>query len=398
MTYTNSTYLSTNSSLQVISNFSLPLEKSIRYNIVAVNNKYTQSSIIDIVHNGITTAAIQNSMNTSALTSMVFSTEIYNNVGRLTVSPSSNSTSFAIIKQSIDCVNFGDSIQSGYNILGPIGFGYYSANSTVQKITIRQPQFLQTFTDANTYIVNNYTQNVEYSNTILSGAWQSRNGATVSGNTYTSSGQPDSYMFQQLSVEIGQMYRISGNVTTTGGPSNIFVIDNLSSSSKYIDSKIEGQVNVDLFFTPTSNTVIVGVGNGKLNSSVGFNSMSVKRAGPFHTYDHTQGTFVVSWRGYNSNSSLIVLSGSQGNHSLQIVSGQVLFDNIVCGPELDYNNVRIYNELDCGVIIALNQETIQVAGTLNRSIQSCMINSIVKDFTYTTTATLDTTLTEFIYV
>lgn len=346
---TEITYISSNTSLQVIDTFDVPTVSSIKYEIQIASNTEISTSTFSVTHDGTSTSEFQMGISDTGTRPIEITSDITDYVGYIRATPNYDVTTFKMVRTDVLCNNYSENTMSGKTILGDIGFGVsFDTNSA----TVRQDgnnQYGDPYMMFGEYI----EQNPELLNTV----WQSENFSVISAtnNTYTitSSSFTNNYQYKVIPVQVGKVYQISGNSYyipteddsigrgqgTTGTPA-IRVGDTPGSADLFQTIPVETSTAFSGQFTPSSNTIYVSAGFGKLNTKLVIDELSLKEVSPFNTYDQNMGTFYMSWDSFAANSNILKLSAMDG--SIQTVS--ISSDNnviITCNSGIVHSGLQL---------------------------------------------------------
>lgn len=320
---TEITYISSNTSLQVIDTFDVPTVSSIKYEIQIASNTEISTSTFSVTHDGTSTSEFQMGISDTGTRPIEITSDITDYVGYIRATPNYDVTTFKMVRTDVLCNNYSENTMSGKTILSNTGFGI---NFTHDNATVRQ--------DGNNQYGDPYTLFGEYIRQdpeLLNTVWLSENYSEISssGNTYTitSSSFTNNYQYQAIPVEVGKVYQISGNSYYIPGM-DTNAKDNSQGSIGSPAIKVgQTQGSADLFqlipsetstaftgyFTPMTDVVYVSAGFGKLDTVLVIDEPSLKEVSPFNTYDQNMGTFYMSWDSFAANTNIVKLTSVDGS-------------------------------------------------------------------------------------
>jgi hypothetical protein len=277
----------------------------LNYKIQATSANDVSVSNLDVMHNGVKSSDYLMASSLSNSRPVKFSSAIDALTGKISVTPRSGNTLFTITRNETPSDPYGENTPSGKLIPGNTGIGI--SFTAPYNLTVRQENYNQ---------YKSTTGNVGPDTTLsdLLTDWTSYNGSFWEGNTVIASSVSNNFQYKQVDVVPGKVYQLQSNCSietpntvsstysSTGIP-NVSVGDDLTTSNYVYYTPVEFQVSstrVD-WFAPTSNTIFVKIGNGRLNSKLNVSFIELKELVPFDTYDQFQGTIVLEWSGAVAN-------------------------------------------------------------------------------------------------
>lgn len=408
---TQTTYTSTNTSLQPISNFSLPTEKMLKYTIQVQTPQDIETSVIEIVHDGISIQETQVSHSLSNTVPIEFTTSIFNNTGRLLCQPRANSSVFTIQKEVVRSDLYSENTVSGRRIKSDEGVGVYFVNNA-NNMTIRQ-EGNNFFGNSADYITAGVMGPIVQKAELLGSTWESYNGAiSVEQSPYTvveSSGQPKNCIYQKINVTPGQLYRLSGNAYFTSasviakqgnrgsnGEPAVFVGNGPGDRDYDIFFTDTAEETFEIFFTPTQEEVYVNIGIGTIGFNLHYQNISLRESGPFNTYDQTSGAMFIKWNAVTAPQSLLTFVSTGTNNVITINSANsIVINDSVCGPQYPINTLAFnYTSSGTQVTINGNSSFYTNATSLNGGIKQLIFNSLLEEFSYMSSPISNSVLVE----
>ena len=410
-------YISTNTASQAIDTFDPPTEQSLIYEIVTYTNTDISTIHLTLNHDGVSTAEYQSGFSLSNTRPLIFSTDIDTSnssqyTGRILVTPSTAQTTFKISRTPVLCNLYSENTTSGRMIHSNTGMGIHFASNTM---TVRQ--------ENNNFFGNVY--NFMSSNTLgpssqnpeLLTTWISTSGSGISINntvlTITSSAVTNNYQYQEIDVEVGKVYKLSGNAYYADSDTPNAYIETeiarqipsirIGSTPSAIDyynfQPTTSDTSFSTTFAPTTDKVYISIGNGKLNSILVANNISFKEASPFNSYDYTQGTIYTKWNAVAAGNTLHTFNTTDGytrrayidsSNNLIITCNDV---TVNCGAQSTTNKV-VYTYSNGSIIASLNGGAIvsNVIITPISKVANLAFTSLPLEFSYMAEVLSNTTI------
>jgi hypothetical protein len=408
---TNTTYVSTNTSLQTISTFSLPTEKMIEYIIQVQTPQDIETSVVEIVHDGISIEEYQKSHSLSNTMPIEFYTSIVNNTGVLRCSPRANSSIFNIQKQVTECTLYSENTVSGRRIKTDEGMGvYFTGNAN--NMTIRQSGN-NFFGNSIDYITGSTMGPIVQKEELLADEWIPFNGSTSalqsSYTVFTSSGQPKNCLYQELNVIPNQLYKVSGNayfVSATvnskfpnrgmNGEPMVFVGNAPGDTDYTVYYSTDTEEAFEFFFTPTQNPVYLCVGGGQISYELYATNLSARESGPFNTYNQTEGAMFLKWNTISAPGNLLTFVSLEQNNTITIDgTNNIYINNVNCGPQYAVNKMA-FNYTANGIQVTLNGNSsfYQSSIPLNNQIKQLTFNTVPEEYAAMSSPISNSTLVE----
>lgn len=389
-------YTSTTLSTQILDTFDLPTEKIIYYKINVISGNTSWYSTLDINHDGIQTSEEQIALAKSGITPLEFVTSISNNVGTVSVTPTTIPTTFSIERNSIACNLYSENTLSGRNILTEEGLGIYFSGAN--NITIRQSNN-NIFTYANAYVTSGVMGPIKTKNNILTD-WSATNGSLlVADDDYqvvVSSGQKNNCQTQILNLSPGKNYILSGNAYYTTdsnisyapedrdtGPSKIQIGTEFNIDNYGVYFATATDTSFSIIFSATSNTAHVSFGFGDINNRLYVKDFELKEYVPFHTYDQDKGAMYINWSAVAAGNTILSLNSSNSNNRIYIDSSNNVFINTVnCGSQ-QVTNKLVFNYNANGISVSRNGNSIITSSVaFDKYITSAVFVSNPNEFGY----------------
>jgi hypothetical protein len=390
------TYTSTNTSLQVIDTFDLPTEKIIHYAVHVTPGNTTYYSALDISHDGIQTSEHQYSLAKDGLTPLEFVVLIANNVGIVSVTPTTIPTTFSFERTAIACNLYSENTLSGRNIKTEEGLGIYFNGSN--NITTRQLNN-NIFDNANVYMTSGVLGPIKTRSNLL-GAWTPTNGSIriVDGNAQIaiSSGQKNNCLTQTISVLPGKRYILTGNAYYTTdenystqqsdrdtGASRIEVGTEFGKSDYggYIGTLTEAAFSI--VFSAITETAHVSFGFGDINNRLVVEDLELKEYAPFHTYNQDEGSIYIKWNAVAAGNTILSLNASNANNRVHVdASNNVFINTVNCGSQQAINKI-VFNYNANGIVASRNGNAIILSvDTFSKYIANAVFVSLPDEFAY----------------
>ena len=390
------TYTSTNTSLQVIDTFDLPTEKVIHYAVHVTPGNTTYYSSLDISHDGIQTSEHQYSLAKDGLTPLEFAVSIANNVGIVSVTPTTIPTTFSFERTAIACNLYSENTLSGRNIKTEEGLGIYFNGSN--NITIRQLNN-NVFDNANVYMTSGVLGPIKTGSNLLE-AWTPTNGSIriVDGNAQIaiSSGQKNNCLTQTISVLPGKRYILTGNAYYTAdenystqqpdrdtGASRIQVgtAFGVNDYGGYIATLTDTAFSI--IFSATTETAHVSFGFGDINNRLVVEDFELKEYAPFHTYNQDEGSIYIKWNAVAAGNTVLSLNSIDANNRVHVdASNNVFINTVNCGSQQAINKI-VFNYNTNGIVASRNGNAIiSSADTFSKYIANAVFVSLPDEFAY----------------
>jgi hypothetical protein len=393
---TNTVYTSTNTSLQTIDTFVLPTEKIIHYDVYVTAGNTTHLSTLDISHDGIQTSEMQYSLAKDGITPLEFVVSIANNVGIVSVTPTSIPMTFSIERIAIACNLYSENTLSGRNIKTEEGLGIYfnSANN----ITIRQSNN-NVFTYANAYVTSGVMGPIQTKDNLLLNYVDTNGSILTTDGDYlvvVSSGQKDNCQTEEISVLPGKRYILTGNAYYTAdqnysvhegprdtGASRIEVGTSFGSNDLGDYNATFEDTAFSIEFSADSDTIHVSFGFGDINNRLYVKDLILKEYAPFHTYNQDEGTIYLKWDAVVAGNTVLSLNSLDSNNRIYVDASNNIFINTVnCGAQSVTNKIAVSYSAN-GIVASRNGNAIiSSADTFSKYIANAVFNSIPLEFAY----------------
>lgn len=377
-------YVSTNTNIQSIDSFDLGQIKSIDYNITSSNATEATLSKAKVLTNGLDCFNQQEGISTLNQVPPSLSSNVVNYRGMVYVQPKSyTETIFTIDKIETLANNYGEHIKGGSKILGSQGIGVHLANT----IMVVRQENNNIVCNPNTFIVGNTLGPIAVGNNLSTNSWQTYNGATLEVNNneliVTSSGQIQSYIYQDIDVEIGKVYNISGSIYSIEPEQNIAKVSGQSQSgdsfvkiTNSLDSEeivsnyqiSDTNQNFSKTFSSDTNKIVIKIGYGSRSVKTVVTDFTLKEIVPFKTYNQNNGTFYFKWNTLPINSKIFELKGNDSSRlELSIDSSNFIKLHIIykdksetisiIGTQLANNNIAFSYTSSNSVVYSINGNT-----------------------------------------
>jgi len=401
----NVVYTSTNTSSQAIDTFDLPTEKIINYKIHVVAGNTTYYSTLDVTHDGILTSEQQYALAKSGITPLELVVSIANNAGIVNVTPAVIPTIFSIEKNVVQCNLYSENTLSGRNIKTAEGVGIYFSGAN--NITIRQSNN-NVFTDANTYVTSGVMGPVKsIDNLITSLSPSNGNILAIDGDyqVFISSGQKDNCQTQQVDIEVGKLYILSGNAYYTTdsipaylperdtGPSRIEVGTTFGENDYGGYTVTTSESSFSIVFAATTSTAIASFGFGDINNRLYIKNLQLNEYVPFHTYNQDEGAIYLKWSSVVADTTVFSLNSSTANNRVYVdASNNIYVNTLNCGPQQTTNKLALsYNEN--GIIASRNGNAVVTSTSVfNKYIANANFVTTPSEFAYMSSAISNNTM------
>lgn len=389
-------YTCTNTSPQVIDTFDPPLEKTISYKVHAKAGNTTWYSTLDVSHNGITSSEQQFALAQTGIIPLEFTTNISNNMGSISVTPTSLPLTFEMERNSIECNLYSENTLSGRNILTEDGLGIYFNGAN--NITIRKSSGM-IFTHANVYVTSGVMGPIQTKDNLFTNYVETNGSVLTTDGDYlvvVSSGQKDNCQTEEISVLPGKRYILTGNAYYTveqnyslhegvrdTGASRFEVGTSFGNNDLggYIATFEDTAFSIE--FSANSDTVHVSFGFGDINNRLYVKDLILKEYVPFHTYNQDEGTLYLKWNAVTAGDTVLSLNSLDSNNRIYIDSSNNVFINTVnCGAQSTTNKIAVSYSSN-GIIASRNGNAIvSSADTFSKYIANAVFNTIPLEFAY----------------
>jgi hypothetical protein len=401
----NVVYTSTNTSSQAIDTFDLPTEKIINYKIHVVAGNTTYYSTLDVTHDGILTSEQQYALAKSGITPLELVVSIANNAGIVNVTPTVIPTIFSIEKNVLQCNLYSENTLSGRNIKTAEGVGIFFSGAN--NITIRQSNN-NVFTDANTYVTSGVMGPIKsIDNLITSLSPLNGNILAIDGDyqVFISSGQKDNCQTQQVDIEVGKLYILSGNAYYTTdsipaylperdtGPSRIEVGTTFGENDYGGYTVTTSESSFSIVFAATTSTAITSFGFGDINNRLYIKNLQLNEYVPFHTYNQDEGAIYLKWSSVVADTTVFSLNSSTANNRVYVdASNNIYVNTLNCGPQQTTNKLALsYNEN--GIIASRNGNAVVTSTSVfNKYIANANFVTTPSEFAYMSSAISNNTM------
>jgi hypothetical protein len=371
----------------------------LRYTIQVQTPADIETSVIEIVHDGISIQETQVSHSLSNTVPIEFQTSIFNNTGRLLCAPRANSSVFTIQKEVVTSDLYSENTVSGRRIKSDEGMGLYFVNNA-NNMTIRQ-EGNNFFGNSADYITASTMGPIVQKQELLGSVWESYNGATSAEQSpYTiveSSGQPKNCIYQKINVTPGQLYKLSGNAfftsasviakqgnRGTNGEPAVFVGNAPGDRDYDVFFTDTAEEQFEIFFTPTQEEVYINIGIGTIGYNLHYRDISARESGPFNTYVQNSGAMFIRWAAVTAPQALLTFVSAGTNNVIRInSSNSISINDAICGPQYPINTLAFnYSSNGTQVTINGNSSFYTDAIQLNGGIKQLIFNSLLQEFSY----------------
>lgn len=401
----NVVYTSTNTSSQSIDTFDLPTEKIVNYKIHVTAGNTTYYSTLDVTHDGILASEQQYALAKSGITPLELVVSIANNAGVVNVTPTVIPTTFSIEKTVVQCNLYSENTLSGRNIKTAEGLGIYFSGAN--NITIRQSNN-NIFTYANAYVTSGVMGPIKSVDNLIT-SLSPVNGSVLALDgdyqVFISSGQKDNCQTQQVNVEVGKLYILSGNAYYTTdntpaylpdrdtGPSRIEVGTTFGENDYggYIATTSESSFSI--VFAATTSTAIASFGFGDINNRLYIKNLKLNEYVPFHTYNQDEGAIYLKWNSVVAGTTVFSLNSSIANNRVYVdASNNIYVNTLNCGPQQTTNKLSLsYNEN--GIIASRNgNAVVTTTSVFNKYIANANFVTTPSEFAYMSSAISNNTM------
>jgi hypothetical protein len=400
---TNVVYTSTNTSSQAIDTFDLPTEKTVRYDVHITPGNTTYFSTLDVSHDGIQTSEAQYALVKSGVTPLEFVVTIANNVGIVSVTPTTIPTTFSIKRSSIACNQYSENTLSGRNIKTEEGLGIYFDGAN--NITIRQSNN-NIFTYANAYVTSGVMGPIENTINVLPIPTPINGSVKLIDGDYqvvVSSGQKDNCQSYQLTVSTGKRYIFSGTAYYTSddvtsylperdtGPSRIEIGTSFGENDLggYIATGVETEFSI--VFSSITDNVVISTGFGDIANRLYLKNIQLNEYIPFYTYNPDEGSLYLKWNAVSAGDTIFSLNSTNANNRVYIDASNNIFVNTLnCGPQQLVNKIALSYNTN-GIIASRNGNAVVTStSTFNKYIANAVFVTTPTEFAYMSSAISNT--------
>ena len=394
MITTEFTYLSTNTSTQVIDTFDPAAVLSLNYRIQVSTANDTSISYLDVVHNGISTTDYQIGTALSNTRPIPMFTDIQSFIGDLKVTPKAGNTIFTVTRNANPTNVYGENVASGKILPSNTGVGISFASPA--SMIVRQENNNQYMT-----VGSSVGPTTTLSELIMD--WTAVNGSRWDGNTIVSSSIAGNYQYVEIPVEDGKVYTLDANCyiieaqsqtnivgpySSSGNPT-ITIGDTIGSSEYLYFLPDIASTQKTTNFSSTSNSVYVAIGNGALDSKIIIDSISVKECVPFDTFNQYEGTIVLKWSAIAADSTVLNLTSLDSlYHKVTVDSSNNIIiyngSNIVNCAAQHTTNKLAFSYSNTGISASVNGADV-VSGsfdTINKIITASFESNHISEFVY----------------
>jgi len=402
----NVVYISTNTSSQAIDAFDLPTEKTVNYKIHVAAGNTTWYSTLDVTHDGIQTSEQQYALAKSGITPLELIVSIANNVGIVNVTPTIIPTTFTIERNATSCNLYSENTLSGRNIKTDEGLGIHfnSANN----LTIRQSNN-NVFTYANAYVTTGIMGPVKTKDSLITSLVSINGSALAIDGDYQvviSSGQKNNCQSQEVDVEIGKRYILSGSTyyvadptvlsylpERDSGPSRIEVgtVFGENDYGDYIVTTVENSFSI--VFSAATNKAVVSFGFGDINNRHYIKNLELKEYVPFHTYNQDEGSIYLKWDAVLAGTTVFSLNSSTANNRVYVdASNNIYINTVNCGAQYTTNKLALSYNAD-GITASRNGNAVVTSTSVfNKYIANATFVTTPSEFAYMSSVVSNTTM------
>lgn len=399
----NVVYTSTNTASQAIDTFNLPTEKIIHYDVHVTAGNTTHYSTLDISHDGIQTSENQYSLAKDGITPLEYVVSIANNVGIVSVTPTTIPTTFSIERISIACNLYSENTLSGRNIKTEEGLGIYFDGAN--NITIRQSNN-NIFTYANAYVTSGVMGPIKSATNILLDPTPINGSVKLVDGDYqviVSSGQKDNCQSYQLAVSTGKRYILSGNAYYTSGDVESYLPERDTGPSRIEIGTAFGQNDLggyiatasetafSIVFSSVTDSVVISTGFGDIANRLYLKNLELNEYVPFYTYDPDEGSLYLKWNAVSAGTTVFSLNSMDANNRVYVDgSNNVFINTLNCGPQQLVNKLTLSYSPN-GIIASRNGNAVVTStSTFNKYIANAVFVTIPTEFAYMSSAISNT--------
>lgn len=396
----------TNTSLQTIDTFDLPIEKTIHYKVHVSAGNTTYYTTLDISHDGIEASEQQFALIKSGITPLELTVSIANNSGVVSVTPAVVGTTFSIERAAINCNLYSENTLSGRNIKTEEGLGIYFSGAN--NLTVRQSNN-NVFTYANAYVTSGVMGPIKTKDDILS-TWTVSNGSIrIVEDDYQvaiSSGQKNNCLTQEIPVSPGKRYILTGNAYYTSdenysiqlsdrdsGPSKIKVGTTFENNDYGGYIATDTETTFSIIFSATSDIAHVSFGYGDINNRLYVKDFELKEYVPFHTYNQDAGSIYIKWNAVVAGTTILSMNSIDSNNRIYVDSSNNVFvNNINCGSQAIITKIALSYSAN-GIIVSKNgNSVISSTDSFNKYIANAAFITTPYEFAYMSSEISNTTM------
>lgn len=409
-------YTASNTDLQAIDTFDLPTILSATYTIHTFGKTDKSITSLNIIHNGSNTAYSQHGTSLSGNTPLPITAEIIDFEGKILVQPTEVPTTFKIFKNELECNLYSENTISGGLIRHAEGFAI-DRTGTINSVTVRQANN-NFYGNVATFVTGTEITPVSTLDELIGSSWSSYNGSELSSNSShiiaSSSGMSNNCLYQELQVEAGRLYRISGSALhelsdnpiakqltyNSRGVPFIKIGDTLGSSEYFNYQTTDSETSFDVAFMPEFDKVFVSFGFGEILSKCIVSDLMVKTSEPWHTYNQDAGTIYLRWNAVGAGNIAFKMNSYSLTNSFRVAvdsSNNIIISSIAesvnCGSQSVSNKIAIAYS-NGQITYALNGTTHASSFTMAPNVNNAIVMTQVLQLAYVPTVLSNTELVD----